>query len=73
MTRIVMLVARGGLFAVEWVLRALAGGFEASTPKYFAGGGGSVRTVAGTVEPVAYDEFGRRVGATSGSPAVEDQ
>jgi hypothetical protein len=73
MTRITMLVAKGGLYAVEWALRALAGAVEASTPKHFARGGGSVRTVSGTIEPLAYDEFGRRVGATSGSPAVEDQ
>jgi hypothetical protein len=72
MTHITRLVTRGGLFVVEWALRALAGAVEASAPKHSARGGAEVRTVSGTVEPLAYDEYGRRVGAISGSPAVED-
>ena len=67
-----LMLVRGALSAVELSMRAIAGVLDAATPKHRPHGGGRVRTAAGTVEPVALDEFGRRVGAISGSPAVKD-
>lgn len=70
--RLALFVARGALIAFELAMRAIAGGLDASVPKHGGRGSRRVRTAAGTVEPVAFDEYGRRVGATTGSPAVKD-
>jgi hypothetical protein len=70
---------RAGLFVVRGVLRIfeltmtiIAEAFDATSPKHRVYDGRRVRTAAGTVEPLAFDEYGRRVGAVSGSPAVGD-
>ncbi len=66
------LFVRGALSVIEISMRGLAGALDAAVPKHRVHGSGRVRTAAGTVEPVALDEFGRRVGAVSNSPAVKD-
>jgi len=66
-------VVKGGLLAFEWVMRAFAGSMDAAAPRHLAHGSGRVRTASGTVEPLAHDEFGQRVGAVSGSPAIKDE
>ena len=55
-------------------LLSVAGGvLEASHPDdHRTPSPGRVRTAAGAVEPVAYDDNGQRVGAKSGAPAIGD-
>jgi hypothetical protein len=65
-------LVRGALSVIELSMRALAGALDAAAPKRRVHGSGRVRTAAGTVEPVALDEYGRRVGAVSSSAAVKD-
>lgn len=68
-----LIVARGALLTIELAGRAVGALFGGSGTRTERGNPlfGRVRTAAG-VEPVAYDEDGRRIGAHSGLPAIGD-
>ena len=76
--KVLLFIARGALRAFELVMRAIAGAVDPGAPAdplrgdTSRGASGRVCTVAGTVEPVDYDENGQRVGASTRSPAVKD-
>lgn len=77
--RAALLVLRGCLRAFEIALQAVAAAFgDASAREQFGPSTGSapqgrVRTSAGTVETVDFDEDGHRVGIGSRAPVVGDE
>ena len=66
-------LVRGALLTIELAARAVGTLLEGSGPRADRGNPlfGCVRTAAG-VEPIAYDEDGKRIGARSGLPAIGD-
>lgn len=66
-------LVRGALLTIEVAARAVGALLGGSGARVDRGNPlfGRVRTAAG-IEPVAYDEDGRRIGARSGLPPIGD-
>lgn len=71
--KIGLALARGALLTIELAANAVGTLFGGSGARADRGNPlfGRVRTAAG-IEPVAYDEDGKRIGARSGLPAIGD-